>query len=213
MPKFVLNKLVRDKLVGVYEKSDQKSVYRRLGHSEHIAALKEKIIEEANEIPVDGQKKDVLSEIADVQQALDDLKILSGILDQDLIDVQRAKKDKKGGFSQGYFIETIELKDTDEWLGYYRANPGIFKEVDDKEVSHRKEPLSGEYEHYKGKRYEIIGVGKHTETLESLIIYRPLYDSDTAYWIRPLAMFMDTVEIDGTTIPRFKKVEDAGDEQ
>jgi hypothetical protein len=64
----------------------------------------------------------------------------------------------------------------------------------------------GIYEHYKGNRYEVIGVGKDTETEEPVVIYRPLYESDVAYWVRPYAMFMETVMIDGHTIPRFKKV-------
>jgi hypothetical protein len=64
----------------------------------------------------------------------------------------------------------------------------------------------GIYEHYKGNRYEVIGVGKDTETEADVVIYRPLYESDVAYWVRPYSMFIDTVVVDGVTISRFKKV-------
>ena len=67
---------------------------------------------------------------------------------------------------------------------------------------------TGIYRHYKGDSYEVIGVGNDTETQESVVIYRPLYQSDVAYWVRPYAMFMETVIVDGERIPRFKKVDD-----
>ncbi|HET8883914.1 MAG TPA: DUF1653 domain-containing protein [Candidatus Saccharimonadales bacterium] len=65
----------------------------------------------------------------------------------------------------------------------------------------------GIYKHYKGKKYEVLGVGKHTETEEDVVIYRPLYESGVSYWVRPYAMFIDTVTVDDKTVPRFKKVE------
>lgn len=65
----------------------------------------------------------------------------------------------------------------------------------------------GVYEHYKGNRYEVIGVGRDTETEEDVVIYRPLYESDVAYWVRPYAMFISTIMVDEQTVPRFKKVD------
>lgn len=68
----------------------------------------------------------------------------------------------------------------------------------------------GKYRHYRGKEYELIGIAKHTETLEDLVIYKALYHSDefgdNAIWARPLAMFIETVTIDGKEIPRFEYV-------
>lgn len=66
----------------------------------------------------------------------------------------------------------------------------------------------GIYEHYKGKRYEVIGVAMHSEDLQPYVIYKPLYESESEYWIRPYDMFFETVTIDGETVPRFKKVEE-----
>jgi hypothetical protein len=64
----------------------------------------------------------------------------------------------------------------------------------------------GLYEHYKGKRYEVVGVGLNTEDHTPLVIYKPLYETKVEYWIRPYDMFLETVEIEGKVIPRFKKI-------
>ena len=65
----------------------------------------------------------------------------------------------------------------------------------------------GKYRHYKGKEYEVIGVGKHSETREDLVFYRALYDDkkfgSRALWARPVKMFLEDVEVDGKVVPRF----------
>ena len=63
----------------------------------------------------------------------------------------------------------------------------------------------GKYKHYKGKEYEIIGVARHSETLEELVVYKALYRKYDL-WVRPLKMFTEKVEIDGKKIPRFKYI-------
>ncbi|QQS43912.1 DUF1653 domain-containing protein [Candidatus Roizmanbacteria bacterium] len=62
----------------------------------------------------------------------------------------------------------------------------------------------GIYRHYKGKEYRVHGVARHSETLEDYVIYEPLYKSDSAFWIRPLSMFTETVSINGKKAPRFE---------
>ena len=64
----------------------------------------------------------------------------------------------------------------------------------------------GTYEHYKGNKYEVIGVAKHSETMEELVVYRALYGS-CDLWIRPIEMFLETVEVNGEKIPRFKYID------
>jgi len=64
----------------------------------------------------------------------------------------------------------------------------------------------GVYRHYKGNNYDVIGVALHSETTLPFVIYKPLYNSPSPYWIRPYDMFVSTVLIDGVEIPRFKKV-------
>lgn len=61
----------------------------------------------------------------------------------------------------------------------------------------------GIYEHYKGNRYRVMAVAKHSETLEELVVYQALY-ADRSYWVRSLAMFIEDVIIDGQTKPRFR---------
>jgi hypothetical protein len=60
----------------------------------------------------------------------------------------------------------------------------------------------GRYRHYKGGEYEVIGVARHSETLEPLVVYRPLYN-DSGWWVRPNAMFFGEVEVNSQLQPRF----------
>lgn len=64
----------------------------------------------------------------------------------------------------------------------------------------------GKYEHYKGKQYEVIGVAKHSETLEELVVYRALY-GEHGLWVRPSKMFSEMVKIEGKKMPRFRFIE------
>ena len=61
----------------------------------------------------------------------------------------------------------------------------------------------GKYRHYKGKMYEVLAVATHSETLEHLVVYKPLY-GEQGIWVRPYKMFVETIEIDGKLIPRFE---------
>ncbi|MDP3997201.1 MAG: DUF1653 domain-containing protein [Candidatus Andersenbacteria bacterium] len=63
----------------------------------------------------------------------------------------------------------------------------------------------GKYRHYKGKEYEVIGVAKHSETLEELVVYRALY-GEHQIWARPVVMFLEEVEVYGKKVPRFEFV-------
>jgi hypothetical protein len=65
----------------------------------------------------------------------------------------------------------------------------------------------GRYRHYKGGDYEVLGVARHSETLEPMVIYRPLY-KDIGCWVRPHAMFFEHVEIEGVLMPRFERLPD-----
>ncbi len=65
----------------------------------------------------------------------------------------------------------------------------------------------GKYRHYKGKEYKVIGVAKHSETLEELVAYRALYGNRNL-WVRPLKMFLEKVVVDGKKVSRFEYVGD-----
>ncbi len=60
----------------------------------------------------------------------------------------------------------------------------------------------GRYRHFKGKEYEVLGVARHSETEEELVVYRALY-GDFGLWVRPMSMWNETVERDGKTFRRF----------
>ena len=62
---------------------------------------------------------------------------------------------------------------------------------------------SGRYRHYKGQDYEVIGVARHSETEEPLVVYRTLY-GEYDLWVRPLTMFTETLDFDGEKTPRFR---------
>lgn len=63
----------------------------------------------------------------------------------------------------------------------------------------------GKYKHYKGKEYEVLGLARHSETLEDLVVYRALY-GEQALWVRPLKMFVGEVEIGGEKKLRFEYI-------
>jgi hypothetical protein len=62
--------------------------------------------------------------------------------------------------------------------------------------------LPGRYRHYKGNDYQVIGIARHSETEEELVVYRKLY-GDGSLWVRPLLMFMEDVTVGGLQVPRF----------
>ena len=65
----------------------------------------------------------------------------------------------------------------------------------------------GKYRHYKGGMYEVIGVARHSETEEELVVYRPLY-GERGLWVRPRSMFEELVSIDDSKVPRFALIEE-----
>ncbi len=63
----------------------------------------------------------------------------------------------------------------------------------------------GRYRHYKGNEYTVVGVARHSETLEELVVYRQEY-GERGLWVRPAAMFAEMVEVEGRTVPRFLRL-------
>jgi hypothetical protein len=66
---------------------------------------------------------------------------------------------------------------------------------------------SGRYRHYKGGEYEVLGVARHSETLAPMVVYRPLY-GEAGLWVRPYAMFIESVAVDGEPVARFERLPD-----
>lgn len=70
-------------------------------------------------------------------------------------------------------------------------------------VPHVLDP--GTYEHYSGKKYEVIGIARHSETLEELVVYQALYGRGDM-WVRPFTMFTEAVQVHEKPVPRFRRV-------
>lgn len=66
----------------------------------------------------------------------------------------------------------------------------------------------GRYRHYKGNVYTVLGIARHSETDEPLVVYRPEY-GERNLWVRPLMMFAENVQVDGVEVPRFARIEDS----
>lgn len=66
----------------------------------------------------------------------------------------------------------------------------------------------GRYRHFKGNEYEVVGVARHSETMEDMVVYRALY-GEGGLWVRPATIWTETVERDGYSGPRFVPVEEA----
>ena len=72
-----------------------------------------------------------------------------------------------------------------------------------------KSVRKGRYQHYKGKFYQVLGVARHSETLEELVVYKALYASEfgrNSLWVRPMKMFLGKVKVGSKVLPRFKYV-------
>lgn len=65
--------------------------------------------------------------------------------------------------------------------------------------------VAGMYRHYKGNLYQVMGVARHSETEEELVVYRALY-GERGLWVRPKAMFLEKVIVDGRAVPRFERL-------
>ncbi len=66
----------------------------------------------------------------------------------------------------------------------------------------------GKYEHYKGHHYRVLFLAKHSETLEDMVVYEAMYENDLGkIWVRPLTMFIENVDVNGTMMPRFKYID------
>jgi len=78
-------------------------------------------------------------------------------------------------------------------------------------MKNKKPKIGAIYEHFKGNRYKVIAIVRHSETTEEMILYQPLYkskDFPDQMWVRPLGMFLETIERDGKKFTRFKPVAD-----
>lgn len=67
------------------------------------------------------------------------------------------------------------------------------------------EPQPGRYRHYKGGEYDVVGLCRHSETLEAMVVYRARY-GEAGLWVRPAKMWYESVEVDGGSVARFSRI-------
>ncbi len=128
MRRFKFEKLVRDKIIEQQSKSGARPKHRTLSKAEHKEHLIEKVIEEAQEI-LEASGEKLAGEVADVQQALDDLKELLGITHTEVSKAQAIKNEKNGAFKKGIYVESVEVAEDDKWVEYYLKNPDRYPEI------------------------------------------------------------------------------------
>lgn len=129
MPIFKFYKLVRDRIVEQQIASGAKPTFYQLASEEHKRRLVDKIIEEAKEL-TEADPNDVVAELADVQQAIDDLRGLYGVTGEAVRQAQAAKNERNGAFKKGLFVESVEVKEDNPWIEYYRKNADRYPEIE-----------------------------------------------------------------------------------
>lgn len=128
MLKFSFNKLVRDKIVEHQIANGAYPSFRKLDSDEHKRRLVEKMTEEGLEV-LTANPEEMASEIADVQQALDDLRELVGVSADQVTKAQAKKNEQNGPFKQGLYLDYVEVDEHDKWVEYYRKNADRYPEI------------------------------------------------------------------------------------
>lgn len=128
MLRFIFNKLVRDKILADQLAEGSKPKHRALSKKEHLQELIKKLPEEGGEIASAAPEK-VASEIADVQQVLDDITELLGVSPEEVRREQDRKNEKFGPFKKGVFIEHVDIDENNPWVAHYRDNPDRYLEI------------------------------------------------------------------------------------
>ncbi len=130
MPTFRYEKLVRDNIPKFHEESGHTLVCQKLTGVKLVAALAEKLHEETDEVSGALTHDELIEELADVQQIIDDLCIVSRINKDDLHAMMMRKATRKGSFLQGEYIVTATMPDErDEWVAYCRRAPEKYPEI------------------------------------------------------------------------------------
>ncbi|UTX51700.1 nucleoside triphosphate pyrophosphohydrolase [Candidatus Saccharibacteria bacterium TM7i] len=130
MPTFVYEKLVRNNIPSFHDEAGHKSTVKKLEGSELTSALTAKLHEEADEVNAALTQDELIEELADVQQVIEDLCLTNNIPKEQLLEVMTKKSERKGGFSEGYYIETVTMpNEDDKWVTYCRNAPDKYPEI------------------------------------------------------------------------------------
>jgi len=128
MRSFLLNKLVRDKILADMQGMGQQVTHRKLDDAEYVRELRKKLLEEAGEFDT-TKPEDALKELADVLEVVEALAKQIGTDFDGLRKLQAEIREKRGGFEDRTYVERLDLADDDPWAAYYAKDPERFKPV------------------------------------------------------------------------------------
>lgn len=128
--KFKFEKLVRDKIVENIIKGGDKPNHHKLKDKAYIEELKKKLLEEAIEVPREKDPKELVKEIADVQEVIDNLLAVLKVSKRKLKELQKIKNAKAGSFKKQLFVKHVEVQEDSKWLNYYLASPDKYPEIE-----------------------------------------------------------------------------------
>lgn len=130
MRTFKFSKLVRDKIVESIVSVGNKPNWKTLSDEEFVKELKKKIVEEALEVPRTNDPKEVVKELADLQELIDNLLPVLGVSQKKFKEIQEMKNEDRGSFKKRQYVEDVETNDTvTKWVQYYLDNPDKYPEV------------------------------------------------------------------------------------
>lgn len=126
---FVFEKLVRDKLISIYQAEGATPNYRILPDAEYEAHLKKKLFEEAQELVEESDKDAVVAEFADVYEVLSALAHFYNISQKDIEEKRQSKNQQRGAFAQRVYLESVTVENPDKPpFAYLKANPHKYPE-------------------------------------------------------------------------------------
>ncbi len=130
MRRFKFSKLVRDKIVESIISVGNKPNWKTLSDEDFVKELKNKIVEEAAEVPRTGDPQEVVKELADLQELIDNLLPVLGVSEKEFKEIQKKKNEDRGSFKKRQYIEDVETSDeVTKWVQYYLANPDKYPEI------------------------------------------------------------------------------------
>ncbi len=130
MSRYQWKKLVRDKIVDRVKNEGHQIDYKKLSKEELSLTLLDKLEEELTEVKTAQNKQELTEELADLQQIIDDICQVNQISLTELKSVQAKKKAKKGGFTEGFYVESVEIADPDDpWIEYFENQPDKYPKI------------------------------------------------------------------------------------
>lgn len=131
MRKFLQNKLVRDNIPTIMEEKGSILHWHYLNDKDYDEALRQKLIEESEEVEQAPDREETIEEIADILEAIDALCALHTISKEELIEIQTKKREEKGGYFTRKFLDIAEHPENSPQVEYCLAQPHKYPEIKD----------------------------------------------------------------------------------